>query len=106
MTLMSMRVVGLVTVLLFALATRLSLRVAVGDLPTFASTDLLGLGANVTFALATGRGLLTVVAVLSNLYPAMTAILAAVVHEERLGKVQLAGVVGALAGVVLIAAGG
>jgi drug/metabolite transporter (DMT)-like permease len=106
MTLMSMRVVGLVTVLLFALATRLSLRVTVRDLPTFASTDLLGLGANTTFALATGRGLLTVVAVLSNLYPAMTAVLAAVVHEERLGRVQLAGVVAALAGVVLIAAGG
>jgi drug/metabolite transporter (DMT)-like permease len=105
MTLMSMRVVGLVTVLLFALVTRLSLRATARDVPTFAATDLLGLGANVTFALATGRGLLTVVAVLSNLYPAVTAVLAAVVHGERLGKVQLAGVSGALAGVVLIAAG-
>ncbi len=63
------------------------------------------LGANALFAIA-GRGhLLAVVAVLSSLYPAVTALLAWGITRERLGRMQTVGVVGALAGVVLLAAG-
>jgi len=43
--------------------------------------------------------------VLGSLYPVVTVLLAGVVHGERLRSVQTVGVVGALAGVVLIAAG-
>ncbi|HEY5335186.1 MAG TPA: EamA family transporter, partial [Mycobacteriales bacterium] len=62
------------------------------------------LGANVLYAVA-GRGHdLSVVAVLSSLYPAVTALFAWALLKERLGRVQAAGVAGALAGVVLLAA--
>ena len=61
--------------------------------------------ANAALAVATTRGLLSVVAVLSSLYPAVTVLLARAVHDERLGRVQTVGVTAALAGVVLIASG-
>ena len=69
---------------------------------------LLGLGdvsANLAFGIASSRGLVSVVAVLGSLYPVMTVLMARLIHGERLGGVQTAGVVGALSGVVLIAAG-
>jgi drug/metabolite transporter (DMT)-like permease len=105
MTLLVMRVVSVAVLLVGAAATRIALRVERGDLPLLGVVGVLDLSANATFALATGHGLLSLVAVLSSLYPAVTAILAAVVHGERLGKVQLAGVTAAIAGVVLIASG-
>jgi drug/metabolite transporter (DMT)-like permease len=105
MTLLLMRAVSVSVLVVTAAATRIPLRIARTDMPTLALVGVLDLGANATFAIATGHGLLALVSVLSSLYPAVTAILAAVVHGERLGKVQLAGVTGAIAGVVLIASG-
>ena len=63
-------------------------------------------GANVTFGVATTLGLLSTTSVLGSLYPVVTAILAAVFLHERLRAVQYAGVAVAMAGVVLISAGG
>jgi drug/metabolite transporter (DMT)-like permease len=105
MTLLLMRVVSVSVLVITAAATRIPLRIVRADMPTLALVGVLDLGANATFAVATGHGLLALVSVLSSLYPAVTAILAAVLHGERLGKVQLAGVTGAIAGVVLIASG-
>jgi drug/metabolite transporter (DMT)-like permease len=105
MTLLLMRAVSVSVLVLTGLATRIPLRFARTDVPTLALIGILDLGANATFAIATGHGLLALVSVLSSLYPAVTAILAAVRHDERLGKVQLAGVTGAILGVVLIASG-
>ncbi len=51
------------------------------------------------------RGLLSLVAVLTSLYPASTVLLARVVLRERLWRVQAAGLVLAAVGVGLIAAG-
>jgi drug/metabolite transporter (DMT)-like permease len=79
------------------------LRIRIGDLPLLAVVGAFDLGANVTFAYATRHGLLSVVSVLSSLYPAMTVVLARLVHHERLRQVQLVGVVAAMGGVVLIA---
>jgi drug/metabolite transporter (DMT)-like permease len=73
-----------------------------------ALVSLIGVGdlsANLAFGLASRRGAVSVVAVLGSLYPVVTTLLAGVLHHERLGRVQLVGVVGALSGVVLIAAG-
>ena len=61
--------------------------------------------ANIFYLLATHRGLLTVVATLSSLYPATTLILARVVLRERVNAVQSLGLLVAVAAVVLISAG-
>jgi len=62
-------------------------------------------GANVLFALATTRGLVSVVSVLTSLYPVIPVALAALLLRERLGRVQLSGAAAVLAGAALIAAG-
>ena len=59
--------------------------------------------ANVLYLLAVRRGLLSVVATLSSLYPASTVILARFVLGERLRLVQAAGLALATVAVVLIA---
>ena len=62
-------------------------------------------GATLLYAAATTRGLLSVVAVLSSLYPIVIVVLARVLLSERIARAQLAGVAVALAGVALISAG-
>lgn len=65
---------------------------------------LLDAGANVFYVLALGHGLLSVVAVLTALYPAGTVLLARYVLGEHLTPVQRAGLGLAAAAAVLIAA--
>ncbi|MBA2332720.1 MAG: EamA family transporter [Actinobacteria bacterium] len=62
-------------------------------------------GANVLFAVATTRGLVSVVSVLTSLYPAVTVALAALLLRERLGRPQLVGAAAVLAGAALLAGG-
>jgi drug/metabolite transporter (DMT)-like permease len=64
-----------------------------------------GTAADYVFLLASRLGLLSVVAVLTSLYPVTTVVLARTVLKERMGRVQLAGLVLAGIGVVLITAG-
>jgi drug/metabolite transporter (DMT)-like permease len=80
-------------------------RLSTRDLPLIALVGLADAAANLTFGWASTRGLVSVVAVLGSLYPVVTVLLARVVHHERLAAVQNVGVVAALAGVGLIAAG-
>jgi drug/metabolite transporter (DMT)-like permease len=78
------------------------------DTRTVALIAAIGIGdlaANACFAAATNEGLLSVVAVLASLYPVVTVLLARAVLGERVRRVQGIGVVAALAGVVMIAAG-
>ena len=76
-----------------------------GDLLLLAAIGAGDVGANACFARATQSGLLSVVSVLGSLYPVVTAVLAQQVHHERLTRVQVVGVAGALGGVALLAAG-
>lgn len=62
-------------------------------------------GANVMFGYATTTGALAIVAVLGSMYPAGTVLLARFVDGERMSRIQNTGVVAALAGVAMIAAG-
>jgi drug/metabolite transporter (DMT)-like permease len=73
--------------------------------PALAAIGLLDVTANALFALASQKGLLSVVAVVGSLYPAITVLLARFVLHERIGRLQQGGVVVALAGVILISAG-
>jgi drug/metabolite transporter (DMT)-like permease len=69
------------------------------------SIGLLDAAGNALFAVASTKGVVGVVAVLSSLYPVVTVALARFVLKERLQPRQAVGVVCALAGVALIAAG-
>ena len=64
----------------------------------------LDMSANILYVLAAHTGLLSIVAVLTSLYPAATVALAAIVLRERLGTLQWIGVALALGGVVAITA--
>jgi len=62
--------------------------------------------ANVLYLLATRYGSLAVAVTLSSLYPASTGVLARIVLKERLSRLQMIGMVGALVAVLLIVRGG
>jgi drug/metabolite transporter (DMT)-like permease len=67
------------------------------------AVGLFDIGANALYSLATTKGLLSVVAVTSSLYPVTTVVLARVILRERVQRVQELGIFAALAGVVLMA---
>ena len=74
-------------------------------LPGLAGIGILDTAANVSYAAATTAGLLSVVAVLSSLYPVVTVGLAHRRLGERLAGSQRIGVALALGGAALISAG-
>lgn len=74
-------------------------------LGTIVLTGLFDTGSNVIFLIATTLGDLAVVAVLSSLYPVSTVVLARFVLEERMSRLQFAGLVVALGATTLIALG-
>jgi drug/metabolite transporter (DMT)-like permease len=86
-------------------ASRTALRTGPQFLPRLAVIGLFDVGANVLLALALNEGFVSIVSVLSSLYPVITIALAVVVLRERPSRSQAAGGAGALAGVALISAG-
>ena len=100
----SARLGGVVAVGLAAAAARPSMRSVPGALWVLVAVGFFDIAANTLFAVASTMGLLPVVAVGGSMYPAFTIVLAHIVLGERLSPAQRAGVVAALAGVVLIAA--
>jgi drug/metabolite transporter (DMT)-like permease len=68
-----------------------------------AAAGVLDVAANALFDVAAREGLLSLVAVISSLYPASTVVLARVVLHERVERRQQVGLALALAGVLLIA---
>lgn len=87
------------------LAAGVSLRAGGLLLAPVLAVGICDTSANVLFALASTRGLLSVVSVLTSLYPAVTVALAAVLLRERVSRGQLAGAGAVLAGAALIGAG-
>lgn len=87
----------------FAGATRRSLRLSRGTVPLAVAAGLMDMGANVAFLLASRSGMLTLVAVISSLYPAPTVVLAWIVMREKVTWPRGAGLALSLAGVALIA---
>jgi drug/metabolite transporter (DMT)-like permease len=75
------------------------------QLAALAALGVVDLGANAAYNHATTIGELSTVAVASSLYPVMTVLLAALVLGERVRGVQRVGVLVALGGVMMIAAG-
>jgi drug/metabolite transporter (DMT)-like permease len=73
--------------------------------PTLVAIGLFDVGANALLALALNEGFVSLVSVLSSLYPVVTIGLAIVVLRERPSPGQAAGGAAALAGAALISAG-
>ena len=92
-------------VLIAAAVTRTSLRPSAGTWPAIVGSGVLDVSANVFYLLASRVGLLSLVAVLTSLYPSSTVLLARVVLRERMSRPQLVGLVLVIAGVALIAGG-
>jgi drug/metabolite transporter (DMT)-like permease len=99
------RVAGVTMLAGLCLVLRPSLRLARPDLAALAAVGILDMGANTLYALATRHGLVSVVAVLSSLYPVVVVALAYAVLKERVRPVQAVGAAAALAGVAMIVAG-
>ena len=79
--------------------------VGLSVVPPLIVLGVLEMTANVAFAFAATKGLLSITSVLSALYPVVVVTLAWLVLHERLLRSQQAGVACALAGVALIAGG-
>jgi drug/metabolite transporter (DMT)-like permease len=105
-TIVSARLGGVAAIAAAALAVRPSLARVPAALWVLLAIGVFDILANTLFAVASTRGLLPVVAVGGSMYPAFTIALAHIVLGERLIVSQRVGVVLALAGVALIAAGG
>jgi drug/metabolite transporter (DMT)-like permease len=100
-------VARLTTVTVFAIAflvRRPAVAVRRGELPALALIGALVVGADSMYAVASTKGLLSVVAVLSSLYPVVTIALARCYFRERLRPHQGVGVAAALYGAVAISA--
>lgn len=87
------------------IVTRTSLRPVAGTASIIVAAGVADVIANALYLYSTRHGLLSLVAVLTSLYPASTVLLARLVLKERMSVSQLAGLGVAAAGVVLIAAG-
>jgi drug/metabolite transporter (DMT)-like permease len=85
-------------------AVRPALGVRRAELPVLATIGLLIIAADALFATASTEGLLSVVAVLSSLYPVVTMVLARIYLHERIERHQQFGIATTLCGVVVISA--
>jgi drug/metabolite transporter (DMT)-like permease len=97
------RVTGCVIVALLVLVRRPPLAMRPRDVPTLVLVGSLDQLANVLYGFASTLGLLSLSAVLASLYPMVTVILARVVLDERISRLQTSGVALALTGVALVA---
>jgi drug/metabolite transporter (DMT)-like permease len=71
-------------------------------LPLVSLSGMTDAGANALLLVAVRTGLLTVVAPVANLYPAVTVVLARAFGHERIGRLRLAGLALAVVSLVLI----
>lgn len=98
------RAASLTILTILVLARRESIAAAPGTRVPIVAAGVLDVAANLLYLLATREGLVSIVAVLTSLYPASTILLARVVLGERMGRLQVAGLGLAAAGVVMMTA--
>ena len=99
------RISSLVLVGLALLLLRRPVKPPAGTIGAMALAGVLDVAANVFYLVSTRFGLLTLVAVLTSMYPAVTVLMARVFLDERLIKKQLAGLALAGAAIVMIVLG-
>jgi drug/metabolite transporter (DMT)-like permease len=84
-------------------ARRVPVRIPRPAVPLVLAAGAADMTANVLFLLAVRRGQLSIVGILSSLYPVSTVVLATLLLRERMSRLQLAGVGGCAVAVALIA---
>jgi drug/metabolite transporter (DMT)-like permease len=87
------------------LATRRSFAIARPIQPVVAAGGVMDMSANILYLFASRRGLLSIVAVITSLYPTSTVALAFGLDKERLTKSQGVGLLLAAAALVLVTIG-
>jgi drug/metabolite transporter (DMT)-like permease len=100
--LLAARVASISAFLLAMFATREPFRVDRRGLAPALVAGAADMGANILFLLASQSGMLSLVAIVTSLFPAPTVLLARVFLHQRIPPVRLAGLFLALAGVGLI----
>jgi drug/metabolite transporter (DMT)-like permease len=103
LTLVGMRATGVSCFVVAAIVLRSTGGIRPPDLPRLALIGIAEVGANLLFAVASTRGLASIVAVLGALYPVATVLLGSLILGERMQPLQRLGVTLALAGIVLLA---
>jgi drug/metabolite transporter (DMT)-like permease len=101
--LVAARATSVVLVTATALAGRAAMRIPRRVVGLVLLAGIGDVTANAFYLVATQHGQLAITGVLASLYPASTVVLAQVVLRERLVRTQAAGLVAAVAAVVLIA---
>ena len=104
--LVAARVAGIPVFAAIVVATGASFRLPRGLGWLVIGGGVLDMLANVLYLLATRYGSLAIAVTLVSLYPASTVLLARVVLRERLSRLQMIGMAGALVAVLLIVRGG
>jgi drug/metabolite transporter (DMT)-like permease len=102
MTLWGMRITSVAAFAFAAVALRSLGGVRRQQLVPLVLIGVADAAANLTFALASQRGYVSVTSVVGSLYPVATVLLAWTVLHERLQRIQVMGVIAALAGVALV----
>ena len=104
--LLAARVASALLIAAMALVTGIkSLRMPRSVLPMAIACGVIDMGANGLYLIATRGGALSIIVTLASLYPASTVLLARIVLHERLGRLQVAGVVACLIAIALIVTG-
>lgn len=98
----SSRLAGVVTMVIYTLVTRQAFLPPKSVWPLLVLNGVLDVSGNGLYILAGQAGRMDVAAVLASLYPASTVLLAGLFLHERLGRVQVVGVLTALAAIVLM----
>jgi drug/metabolite transporter (DMT)-like permease len=99
------RITGVSLLVAAVLVLRTPFRAGRRDIPVLMAIGTLDTAANALYGVAATQGLVSVVSVMGSLYPITTVALAAVVLNERPHRLAQVGVVTALLGVTLVAAG-
>ena len=98
----SSRLAGVATMMVYTLVTRQPFQPPKAVWPLLILNGVLDVTGNGLYILAGQAGRMDVAAVLASLYPASTVVLAGLILHERLSRLQLAGILAALAAIVLM----
>ncbi len=96
------RAASIAVLVVFVLATRRQVNLQHSPLGLFVLAGVLDVSGNLFFLLAVQYGRLDVTAVLSSLYPAVTALIAWWALKERLARLQVVGILAAILAIILI----